>query len=377
MIGQPERILVVLPNWVGDVVLATPALRAIRRGFARSRITFLARQYVADLIAGADWMDEVTFWPAGKSRTQRRQGFLWLASRLRQQRFELAVLLANSFRSALLALLAGAVRRVGYDRDGRGLLLTDRLIAHRLNGRFIPVSMMRYYNGLADYLGCRDLPAKPELPVRQEDVQATDELCRAHGITPERPLVLINPGAAFGSAKCWLPERFADLADRLTETTGARVLVVCGPREQATGQSIRAMLRHDATVLADPPLSLRELMGLVQRCDLLVTNDTGPRHLAIAYDVPVVTIFGPTDPRWTETNYMWERKVIAPVDCGPCMKRLCPLDHRCMSRIDVEMVLEPAIELLRTRRCVWARNEQSADEQASGQPWQGPAERAG
>lgn len=346
---EPSRILVVLPNWVGDVVMATPALRALRNHFAPAHIVLLVQDYLADLLTGTDWADELIFWPGGKSRSLRNHGFLRLAGRLRRQHFDLAVLLANSFRAAMLTFLAGARRRVGYDREGRGLLLTDRLTPKRVNGQFAPVPMVRYYNDLVKHLGAQKLHDKPQLPVSTDHHCSIERWLERHGVTSSQPLVVINPGASFGSSKCWLPERFAQLADRLAETFAARVIVNCGPDEQDIGRAITKSIRHDGVVLADEPLSLGQLMSLVRRCDLLITNDTGPRHFAVAYGVPVVTIFGPTDPRWSETGYQLERKLIVPVDCGPCMKPTCPLDHKCMTQINVEMVLQAAGELLGSR----------------------------
>ena len=330
--------------------MATPTLTALRRRFRQSHVIFLARPYVTDLLDGAGWMDEVLFWPGGKTKTTRREGFARLACELRRRRIDLAVLLANSFRSALLASLAGARQRVGYDRDGRGLLLTDRLVAQRLDGDFVPISLVRYYNAIGAFLGCRHFPDALTLPSGLEDDQRFAEICRQYGIDSKRPLVVVNPGAAYGQAKCWLPARFAELSDRLVDTQAAQVVVTCGPGEISIARRIEANLQRDAIVLADDPLSLRELMALIRRCDLLVTNDSGPRHIAAAYGVPVVSIFGPTDPRWSETGYPLERKVVADVDCAYCMKRVCPTDHRCMRALTVEMVLGPASELLATRR---------------------------
>lgn len=347
---EPACILVVLPNWVGDVVMATPMLTALRRRFPQSHVVLLARPYVADLLDGADWMDEVLFWPGGKTKTTRREGFARLACELRRRRIDVAVLLANSFRSALLASLAGARQRVGYDRDGRGLLLTDRLVAQRLDGDFVPISLVRYYNAIGAFLGCREFPDVLTLPSGAEDDRRFAEICRQYGIDSKRPLVVVNPGAAYGQAKCWLPARFAELSDRLVDTQAAQVVVTCGPGETSIARRIEANLQREATVLADEPLSLRELMALIRRCDLLVTNDSGPRHIAAAYGVPVVSIFGPTDPRWSETGYSLERKVIADVDCAHCMKRVCPTDHRCMRALTVDRVLRPATELLAARR---------------------------
>lgn len=344
--ARPESVLVVLPNWVGDVVLATPTLRALRQGFADADIVLLIKPYVGGLIAGSDWADEVVHWRGGRSREDRRRSFLGLAGDLRRRKFDLAVLLTNSFRSALLTTLIGAKRRVGYDRDGRGLLLTDRLVAHRVNGQFVPISMIRYYGAIADYLGCRPDYDRIELFTEPSDEAAIDHLFEQYRIRSDRPVVVVNSGAAFGSAKCWPPERFGVVANRLVAELGVQVIVPCAPNELEIVQAIRHEMNQPAVFLDDPILPLRHLKALIRRADLLVTNDTGPRHFACAFGRPVVTIFGPTDPAWTETDYARERKLSVPVDCGPCMKRRCATDHRCMTRIGVDDVVAACAELL-------------------------------
>lgn len=344
-----DRILVVLPNWVGDLVLATPALRAIRTQYPRAHIAFLVKSHLADVLGGGDWMDEVIHWPSGKSRDMRRQGFLGLAGQLRKRKFNWAILLTNSFRSALLARLAGIKRRIGYDREGRGLLLTDKLLPEKADGKFVPVPMTRYYGALARYLGSRDVPASAELFTTPEDEAAIDQILAAANVAPGRPIVVINPGASFGPAKCWLPERFAEVADRLSERNGAAVFIACGPKEIGTAREVARHLQHPAVVLDNPVVKLGPLKALIRRASLLVTNDTGPRHYANAFGTPVVTIFGPTDPKWTETEIPSERCLMVKVHCGPCMKRRCPLDHRCMTWVSTEMVLASAGELLAER----------------------------
>ena len=341
----PKRLLIVLPNWVGDLVLATPAMRALRTHFAGRHIAFLVKTPLREILSGGDWMDELLCWPSGKTRPKRRQSFLGLAAELRDRQFDTAVLLANSFRSALLARLAGIKRRVGYDRDGRGLLLTDKLLPQKHEGKFIPVPMIRYYNAVARYMGCRDCLERPELFTDRADEAAADEAVRRAG-GEGRPIVVVNPGASFGPAKCWLPSYFAQVADRLIEAHKAAVLICCGPKEVEVARSVASAMRHPATVLANPIMPLGPSKALIRRAALLVTNDTGPRHFANAFGVPVVTVFGPTDPQWTTTESPTERTVMVPVDCGPCMKRVCPLDHRCMTRATPEMVLAKAGELL-------------------------------
>jgi len=345
----PSRLLIAMPNWVGDLTLATPALRAIRSLLPDAHIAALVRSHLREILDGGDWADEVILWRVEKTRPGRHRGFLGLAQELREKRFDTAVLLTNSFRSALLARLAGIPRRIGYDRDGRGLLLTDKLLPDKSNGRYVPVPMVRYFNAIARYLGARNLPTRPELYTTPEEESAVDRLLDSLGVSARRPIVVINPGASFGSAKCWLPERFGEVGDALAAEFGAAVLISCGPKERDIAQAVAESMRSPGLLLDRPMLTLGPLKALIRRSHLLVTNDTGPRHFAIAFGVPVVTLFGSTDPQWTETNCPLERQIRVRVHCGPCMKRVCPLDHRCMTRITAPMVLAAARPLLAER----------------------------
>lgn len=346
---KPERLLVVLPNWVGDLVLATPALRAIRMQFPAAYIAALVKPPFREILSGGDWTDDVVVWPVGKTRPRRRRGFLGLAQELREKQFDTAVLLTNSFRSALLARLAGIRRRVGYDRDGRGLLLTDKLLPDKSNGKYVPIPMVRYYNAVARYLGARELPTCLELFTTPEEEATVQGLLDRHGVRSDQPTIVVNPGASFGTAKCWPPERFGEVADGLIEAFDAAVFISCGPKERDVAHAVSAAMRRKAIVLDQPILSLGPLKALVRRSSLLVTNDTGPRHFGIAFGVPVVTLFGSTDSAWTQTDYALERQVAVKVHCSPCMKRVCPTDHRCMTRITAPMVVEAACKLLADR----------------------------
>jgi heptosyltransferase-2 len=267
----------------------------------------------------------------------------------------MAILLPNSFRTALICKAAKIPRIVGYERDGRGFLLTDKLLPAKDKGKFIPTPVVRYYLGAASYLGSRNRSLKLELFVTDHERQEASEVLGRAGLEPgicrpggqgNGPLIMLNPGAQYGAAKCWLPEHFAALADRLIDERGATVLLSGLPRERKIIESIQREMKHAAVDLSTRGMTLGSLKEIIRRCDLMVTNDTGPRHIASAFDVPVVTIFGPTDPEWSETYYEKERKVAVKVFCGPCQKKKCPLDHRCMTRISPTMVYEQAIELL-------------------------------
>ena len=326
--------------------MATPTLRALRTRFAEASITFLGRPILADLVAGGGWADQVIEWEP-KRRDRRVLSLVGLARRLRGRRFDWAVLLTNSFRSALLARLAGISRRVGYDRDGRGRLLTDRLAVGREGGVIKVTRMVDYYGGLAEYLGCDPPGEKLELFTEPGGDRALEERFARLDVAGRRPLVVMSPGASFGASKLWPVERFAALADRLIEAHGAVVMLTCAPGEQELVRRIAALMARKGFVLDDPVTALSEFKSLVKRCDLMVCNDAGARHVAKAFNRPVVTIFGPTHPGWTDTDYPLERKIMVPVDCGPCQKKVCPLDHGCMTGISVDMVAAAAEALLK------------------------------
>ncbi len=340
-----KRLLVVLPNWVGDVALATPALRAVREHYRDAHIGFLMRPYVREVLEPCGWCDEVFFWSSSRNKARRQHDFLRLARDLRGRQFEVALLLSNSFRAALLARLAGIKARIGYSRDGRGPLLTVKMLPDRVKGKYVPVSMVRYYGVLARYLGCTVDEDRLELPVAEADRCAAEQLLASRGIAAGEKFIAINPGAAYGSAKCWPAERFAEVAEGLRRRTGMRSVVVYGPGEEQIATRI-VQCAGDAALVPPRMVPLGVLKGLLARCEVLVTNDTGPRHFAKALGRPVVTVFGSTDPRWTETACPRERKVRVPVPCGPCMLKRCPLDHRCMQLVTAEMVCEAAVEVL-------------------------------
>jgi len=344
--SEPRRIIIALPTWVGDAVMATATLRAIRERFSQAHITFLVEANTQPVIDSSGWADEVICWPPRRRGSRRRRGMIQLSVQIRRRRFDWAVLLPNSFRSALLMRMAGVPRLIGYDRDSRRLLLTDQLRVERQNGEVLVRRMVDYYGRVAKALGCEPPGDRLELFTEPEsDVfvrRRLESLC----IADRHPLVVINPGANYGSAKQWLPERFAQVSDRLIDRRGAAVVITCGPGEESLAHTVAEHMNHRAFVMDNPRGTLSQLKSLIKRCDLLVTNDTGPRHFAKAFDRPVVTIFGSSIQKLTDTDYPLERKLQIEVDCGPCMLRECPLEHRCMTGMTVDMVYHACCELL-------------------------------
>lgn len=332
-LSTPSRVLIVLPSWVGDTVMATPTLRALRRGLPGALIGGLIRPSLEGLLDGTDWLDEVHI-----DRGAGMMGPKRVAAKVRMMRYDAAILLTNSFSTALTTRLAGIPRRIGYDRDARGLLLTERLSPPRrrelapykhsktaLND-WAPIAACEYYFELARrFLDSHDLDAGPmgmlELRVTEaEREEAASALSRLP--IPQSPLssfCLLNPGGN-DPAKRWPAERFAALAEWLITKHGMTVLISGAPSESELTAQITSVIPEPhrssaidlpAHLAARPVAPLSLLKAIVARCALMVTNDTGPRHIAAALGIPVVSLFGPTDHRWTTIPFQRERIVLA------------------------------------------------------------------
>jgi heptosyltransferase-2 len=342
-----DRIALFLPNWIGDVVMATPAIRAVRQRYPNARLVGVCRPYIAPVLEGAPWFDDVILHDKAGKRGLRGLAFL---ARLRRERFDAAVLFPNSFRSALHARLGGCRRRLGFARYGRALLLTDRLQPVRdAQGKIAPSPIIDDYNRLLAPLDIHDPGHRLELFTTTADDAAAERVWREEKLHRYSSVVGLNSGGAFGAAKLWPAEHFAELARRLVAERGSAVLVLCGPNERDLARQIVAHANHPAVVsLADRELSLGLTKACVRRLDLLVTTDSGPRHFAAAFDRPVVTLFGPTFIAWTETYFAKAVHLQKQVPCGPCQQRVCPLGHhQCMRDLGVNEVLAAGKDLLR------------------------------
>ncbi len=345
------HIGIFLPNWIGDVVMATPTLRALRAHFGTAtRLTGIARPLMSDVLAGTPWLDEIIHFDPRASNPQLRMKPV--VQRLRQEKFDTAVLLTNSFRTALMAWRSGATRRVGYARSGRSLWLTDRLYQEKKEGRFVPSSVMDDYLRLVNHLGCPTESPQIELATLPEDEQAADQAWHRLGIARGESVVVVNTGGAFGAAKQWPVEYFAALTQRMAAQLDVRVVLVCGPAEREATRRIADLARHDhVQSLAEESLSVGLTKACVRRSDLMITTDSGPRHFAAAFNVPVVTLFGPTHIQWSETHYVDAAHLQVDVPCGPCQQRVCPLvHHRCMRDLSVQDVYDTAVAMLMRRR---------------------------
>jgi heptosyltransferase II len=338
------NIAVFCPNWIGDVVMATPAMTALRRHFADARFIGVMKPYVAGVLEGGPWFD-AQYFTQGKSWPTCLGSVAW---KLRRESIDLSVLFPNSFRSALLAWMGGSRRIVGYARDKRSWMLTDRLVSRvGQDGKFLPTPIIDDYNRLAEHVGCSWPGHRMTLPTTSADEDLTDRIWQHYGLEQAEQVIALNPGAAFGAAKHWPESYFATVARRWATERKAAVLVLCGPSEVEMAKRIVAQAQHHKVhSLAEEPVSLGLLKACVKRADLLITTDSGPRHFAAAFQKPVVTLFGPTHIPWTETYHPQAVHLQKPVPCGPCQLRVCPLDHRCMKDLTPAEVFHASVQLL-------------------------------
>ena len=336
------KIVVFLPNWLGDMVMATPTLRALRRHFGpEAMIVGVMRPYLAAVLAGTDWLNEQWYFdPRAEERHLRRPA---LIRRLRREGFDLAVLLPNSLGSALSAWRGAVRRRLGYMRDGRGLLLTDRVRVPSV--RELP--MVDYYLKLAEVAGCAPESRRLELRVTPADEQSADEVFRRLGLRSDGRIVTLNSGSSNGEARNWPTEYFAALAQQVVDRLDHQVLVMCGPRERrAAMEIVERAGRPGVFSMADQPLDLGTAKACIARTRIMVSTDSGPRHMAAALGSSVVTLRGPTLPIWSENPTVQAVDLRLDLDCIECRQPVCPLGHhRCMRELPVEMVYAAVAKL--------------------------------
>jgi heptosyltransferase-2 len=334
------RLGVFLPNWVGDVIMATPALRALHKLAGRDgSLVGIMRPYVAEVLAGSFWITEQVIYnkPPNRIAMADKEAY----SRLRAARLDCVVLLTNSLRTAWLAWRSGAQERIGYVGDMRAWLLTKRLKKKRKLSRTACRPTMDAYLELAAAAGCPPEPPRMELATTTEDERAADTIWRHLRLPSGERVVVLNPGGAYGSAKHWPAEHFAALARKLATAHDLHVLINCGPVERPIAREIVAKSGDPRVVslaeMSHLPIGLTK--ACIRRSRLLVTTDSGPRFIGMAFQRPVVTLFGPTDSRMTDTHYENETCLSLSLECQPCMKRECPLGHhRCLRELTPEQV---------------------------------------
>ncbi|HWN11512.1 MAG TPA: lipopolysaccharide heptosyltransferase II [Pyrinomonadaceae bacterium] len=359
-----KRIVVRGTNWVGDAVMTVPALRKLRALFPAAHITLATRSLTEGIFIDPDFLDEL--------QLHAHSGILSTIGQVREWRkgqFDLAVLFPNSFESALVAFLAGVPARIGYGTDGRRMLLTHplpqpewRSTRHEVYYYLEIIDQLAKITGVSSPDDSATHPPDGSLRVSEVRRKAALDLLDVRAgnpggkNTPTRPLIALCPGSINSRAKRWPMERYAALADRLINELGAEVLLIGSNDELEVSREVAQLMRGKAVVLTGET-DLADAIAILSLVDLLVTNDTGPAHIASALGRPTLVIFGPTNPLTTRPFSEVGEIVRHPPDCAPCMLRDCPIDHRCMTAISPEEVFERAMAILETSAMSGKRQE--------------------
>jgi heptosyltransferase II len=336
---EMRNILVRMPNWIGDLVMGTPVLTDIRAAFPKASITAMCRTPISELLVKDAAIDELFCFTPPANKFLRREEQRNIIAKIQTGKFDTAILLTNSFSSAWWCWQGKVARRIGYSAHLRRIFLTDPIRWPKQK-----MHQVDLYKRLLEPLGVPRSDTAPRLYVTKEEVDGSKQLLFQRGYVPGKRLIGINPGASYGSAKCWPPERFRALALELLKEG---YVVFFGDASTFTlVREICQGLPEQAINLAGIT-SLRELACIIKDCDLLVTNDSGPMHIAAAFDTPLIALFGSTDEEATGPYGKPDAVINKHADCAPCFKRICPIDFRCMKKITVEEVAEKARELLR------------------------------
>jgi len=353
---QVERILVRGTNWIGDAVMTLPALRRLRESFQGARISLVTTPTSAGIFEGSPFIDDLLVY---NRREQGWRGAIWMAQRLRGMEFNLALLFQNAFEAALLGYASKASVRVGFAGEGRSFLLTNALPRpartsgrHQVYDYLDLVAEAESASRLRSSSNKMEEDSTPLLASTDEQRQAAAAIFDRHSMSrTDSPLIPLNAGATNSRAKCWPPDRFAALADRLIAETGGRVVLVGAPAERVVAGQVVAHMKKQGAVNLAGETDLRELIGILSLADILVSNDTGPAHIAAALGRPVLTIFGPTNEFQTAPRGHCTSMLRAEgIECARCMLRDCPIDHRCMTRISNEEAASTALVLLERGR---------------------------
>ena len=350
---KTERILIRGTNWLGDAVMTTPAMERLRTSFPDAHIALLATPLTAGLFQDSPLINEIIEY---RRREAGVKAFFDAVRQIRERQFDAALLFQNAFEAALLAALGGVGVRIGFAEQGRSPLLTHKL--HRGEQHRNRHQTQDYLDIVAEYehvcLGKTFKPAleRPlaSLVATAAQRQAAQEKLRQYQIDNHHPLIALNTGATNSRAKCWPANSFAELADRLQKELNAQIVLIGGAGEREYADNVFRQIGQSRPVNLAGKTSMPELIGLLAECDLLVSNDTGPAHVAAALGTPTLTIFGPTNEFETSPTGRRSQLIRADnIECARCMHRDCPIDHRCMTRLTTAAVFAQARKLLQTK----------------------------
>lgn len=344
---EPQNIIVRMPNWIGDLVMAMPILTDLRKAYPRARLTAMCRQPICELLKNNPEIDELFCFSkaSGFGRHSERRN---IVEKLKKGKFDLGILLTHSFSSAWLFWLGMVRYRLGYESNCRKIFLTDSLpFPSQIQSQHLVIT----YKMLLSLLKIPISNTAPNLYLTSKEIEEAQELLRQHGVMGNATLVGINPGATYGSAKCWLPERFREVTERLLADPDLYILYFGDMASASVCKNICSGLKQRVINFAGAT-SLRQLASLISLCDVLLTNDSGPMHIADALGTTLVALFGSTSEVITGPYSQQNGVIHKHAECSPCYKRVCPIDFRCMKRIEADEVyfaVRKALDMKRSK----------------------------
>lgn len=340
---QPKKILVRMPNWIGDFVMATAVLKDLRDRFPKAEITVMCKASLSELLLHEPAVNEVFGFKNIKRLFSRRHAQNNIAGTLKTGDYDVGILLTNSFSSAWWFWHGNVKYRIGYRGDYRSIFLTHGL---QFSEKKDETHLVQTYKQLLKPLGIAITTTSPQLVVVEKELKKAYEKLSKYGVFPHHTLIGINPGAAYGSAKCWPPERFRSVVSLLLEKDPNIRIVFFGDREGAALVESICFGMSSYVVNLAGQTNLRELMACIKLCHVLLTNDSGPMHLADALGTPLLALFGSTNPITTGPFIQKTQVIQKKVECAPCYNRTCPIDFRCMTGISPEEVVRKLQTLL-------------------------------
>lgn len=339
----PKNIIVKMPNWIGDAVMGMPILEDIKKRYPQAKLSVFCLSHMTPLFDNNPFVDEAIGYkkPNGWIHRKEHRDLIEL---IRLGDYDLGILLTNSFSSAWWFYWAGVKERIGFKTQGRSLLLTKGVTYPK---DLEKEHLVYTYKRLLEPLGIPPSSTKPRLYLGASDLQFSESMLTLYKVPKGANIIGINPGAAYGSAKCWPPERFKEVTKKLAQDERNYIFYFGDNSSKQMIEGILEEVPGNVISLAGKT-SLRELIAMIGRCSALLTNDSGPMHIASALDVPLVALFGSTNEVKTGP-YNGETVIHKHVECSPCYKRVCPIDFRCMKRIEVDEVYNNVVKLLNVK----------------------------
>ena len=333
------KIVIRVPNWIGDGIMSLPAIQSVKKNFPEAEIWVATREWLKDIFFNHEYIDRLI--PLLKENSI--SNFYKNIQKLKKENFDIGILFTNSFSSALLFSLSKIPQRLGYAKEGRGFLLTETV---KLKNNF-KEHQVYYYLNLLENLGFTIQEPSLHLKIRKEELEWVNELLRQLKISPKSLIIGMNPGSFYGSAKRWPIENFAKLGIKFANELNAKVFIFGSKKEKFLRNKLSDLTGNNRNIYNFiGKTTLRELIALISKCQLFISNDSGPMHIANALRIPIIAIFGPTNPEQTRPFHPPFRIIQKKVSCAPCKYRNCPLNHKCMRDINPEEVFEISKDLL-------------------------------